>query len=92
MKACLAYPDIDPVKTYSNDMNEIYNVLGIEAARQCFINEFKEIIKPYGIYVNHRHLSVLTDWMSMRGTITPVNRNGINRVKDVSVMRKASYE
>lgn len=42
--------------------------------------------------MNHRHLSVLTDWMSMRGTITPVNRNGINRVKDVSVMRKASYE
>lgn len=28
----------------------------------------------------------------MRGFITPVNRNGINRVKDVSVLRKASYE
>ena len=42
--------------------------------------------------MNYRHLSVLTDWMSMRGFITPVNRNGINRVKDVSVLRKASYE
>lgn len=30
--------------------------------------------------------------MTMRGFITPVNRNGINRVKDVSVLRKASYE
>ena len=30
--------------------------------------------------------------MSMRGFITPVNRNGINRVKDISVLRKASYE
>lgn len=30
--------------------------------------------------------------MSVRGFITPVNRNGINRVKDVSVLRKASYE
>ena len=28
----------------------------------------------------------------MRGVITPVNRNGINRVKDISVLRKASYE
>ena len=28
----------------------------------------------------------------MRGFITPVNRNGINRVKDISVLRKASYE
>lgn len=42
--------------------------------------------------MNYRHLSVLTDWMSVRGFITPVNRNGINRVKDVSVLRKASYE
>ena len=41
LKACLSYPDIDPYRTYSNDMNEIYSVLGIEAARQCFINEFK---------------------------------------------------
>jgi DNA-directed RNA polymerase beta' subunit len=73
-------------------MIEIYAVLGIEAARQSFINEFKEIIKPYGIYINHRHLCVLADWMTTRGVITPVNRNGINRVKDVSVLRKASYE
>lgn len=42
--------------------------------------------------MNFHHLSVLTDWMSMRGFITPINRNGINRVKDVSVLRKASYE
>ncbi len=73
-------------------MIEIYSVLGIEAARQSFINQFKEIIKPYGIYINHRHLCVLADWMTTRGIITPVNRNGINRVRDVSVLRKASYE
>lgn len=30
--------------------------------------------------------------MTTRGVITPVNRNGINRVRDVSVLRKASYE
>ncbi len=30
--------------------------------------------------------------MTTRGIITPVNRNGINRVRDVSVLRKASYE
>ena len=41
LRACLSHPLIDSRKTYSNDMNEIYRVLGIEAARQCFINEFK---------------------------------------------------
>lgn len=92
LKECLSHPEFDSQKTTCNDMTEIYKVLGIEAARQSFINQFKEIIKPYGIYVNYHHLSVLTDWMSMRGFITPVNRNGINRVKDISVLRKASYE
>lgn len=92
LKACLSHPSIDPIKTYSNDISEIYNVLGIEAARAAFINEFKEILKPYSIYVNHRHLSVLADWMSTRGTLTAINRNGINRVRDVSILRKASFE
>lgn len=41
LKACLSHPKIDPIKTYSNDISEIYNVLGIEAARTAFINEFK---------------------------------------------------
>ena len=30
--------------------------------------------------------------MTVRGTLTPINRNGINRVRDVSVLRKASFE
>lgn len=38
LKACLSHPSIDPIKTYSNDISEIYNVLGIEAARTAFIN------------------------------------------------------
>lgn len=92
LKAILSHPDIDPIKSYSNDISEIFNVLGIEAARSSFINEFKEILKPYSIYVNHRHLSVLADWMSTRGSLTAINRNGINRVRDVSILRKASFE
>ena len=66
-------------------------MLGIEAARTAFINEFKDILKPYSIYVNHRHLSILADWMSTRGFLTAINRNGINRVRDVSILRKASF-
>lgn len=88
----MSHYKIDSKRTYSNDINEIYEVLGIEAARQAFINEFKEILKPYSIYINHRHLMVLADWMSVRGNLTPINRNGINRVRDVSVLRKASFE
>lgn len=30
--------------------------------------------------------------MSTRGVLTAINRNGINRVRDVSILRKASFE
>lgn len=38
LRACLSHDKIDSRRTYSNDINEIYDVLGIEAARQSFIN------------------------------------------------------
>ena len=92
LKACLSHLGIDAIKTYTNDIQEIYQVLGIEAARQAFINELKEILLPYGIFINFRHLTVLVDWMCMRGRMTAVNRHGLNKASDISICKKASYE
>ncbi|MBS1889876.1 MAG: hypothetical protein JST59_01160 [Actinobacteria bacterium] len=85
-------PKVDSTRTTSNSITEVLEVLGIEAARQSFLNEFREVLKPYGIYINYRHLATLADWMTRRGKLTPINRNGINRISDVSVLRKASFE
>jgi DNA-directed RNA polymerase beta' subunit len=41
LKSCLSHSKIDCRKTFSNDITEIFNVLGIEAARSAFVNEFK---------------------------------------------------
>lgn len=38
LSKCLQHPLLDSRKTTCNDMSEIYNILGIEAARQSFIN------------------------------------------------------
>lgn len=92
LRECLRNPYIDAARTGSNDLSEVQEVLGIEAARQCLLNEIGEVLKPYSIYINHRHLAVLADWMTARGRLIPVNRFGINRVKDVSLLRKASFE
>ena len=92
LKGCLSHHAIDFRRTTSNDVREVADVLGIEAARQTFLNEFQEILSPYNIYINQRHITTLVDWMTVRGHLTPVNRNGINRVRDVSVFRKASFE
>ena len=57
-----------------------------------FLKEFIDVLKPYGIQINSHHLFILLDWICMRGALTPINRAGINRAKDISVLRKASYE
>jgi len=64
LKKILTFPKVDTQKTISNDCLEVREVLGIEAARQSLINELRFVLGSYGIYVNYRHLSTLTDVMT----------------------------
>lgn len=92
LKEILKEDGVDPERTISNNVYEITEVLGIEAARMALINEIRNVLGVYGIYINYRHLSVLCDWMTFRGKLTPINRNGINRVPHISALRKSSFE
>lgn len=58
---------IDFRRTHSNSVMEMYDCLGIEAARLAIIKEIKLILDVYGIYINHRHLITLADLMSRSG-------------------------
>lgn len=49
------------------------------------------MLGSYGIYVNYRHLSTLTDVMTQRGHLMSIARHGINRI-DSGVLRKCSFE
>lgn len=80
---------VDAPRTVSNDVNEIYEVLGIEAARQSLFNELMDVID--GNQVNFRHISLLVDTMTNRGNILSVNRHGINR-GDIGPLAKCSFE
>ena len=64
LKHILQVQRLDFTRTTSNDICEIKNVLGIEAARQSLVNEFRNVLNHYGIYVNYRHLSTLVDTMT----------------------------
>ncbi|EGR29261.1 RNA polymerase domain 2 family protein [Ichthyophthirius multifiliis] len=92
LKQILKIPGINPFLTYTNNLQEISESLGIEAARRSIINELREVIEPYDLYINYRHLSILADWMTLRGRITPINRMGINKIVNLSCLRKASFE
>ena len=58
---------MDPVRTYSNDICEIFEVLGIEAARKAIEREMSKVISFDGSYVNSRHLALLCDVMTTKG-------------------------
>lgn len=83
--------EVDYTRTISNDINEIYAYLGIEAVRKALINELRNVLRPYDVYVNYRHIAILCDVMTQRGLLTAITRHGINRV-ELGPLRKCSFE
>ena len=82
---------IDAKRSYTNDIQEIYNVLGIEAARQSIMNEISEVIEFDSTYINYHHLSVLVDRMTCNDNMVSIFRHGINN-DDIGPIAKASFE
>ena len=78
-------------KTISNDVLEVYDVLGKEAARQCLYNEISEVLEFDGAYVNAHHMSLLCDRMTHSHRMISVFRHGINS-DDIGPIAKASFE
>ena len=87
----LALDFIDPTRTITNDIIEIHNVLGIEAARQAIKNEFSEVIEFDSTYINDHHLSMLVDRMCCNDKMVSIFRHGINN-DDIGPIAKASFE
>jgi len=79
------------VRTTSNDIYEIYGVLGIEAARQAIINEACKVIGAQGLNIDLRHIMLVTDTMCMAGDVKGITRYGIVSEK-ASVLARASFE
>jgi len=84
---------IDTTRTYTNDIQEIYRVFGIEAARQSIMNEISEVIEFDGAYINYHHLSVLCDRMTCndKSGMVSIFRHGINK-DNIGPIAKASFE
>ena len=87
----LALDYIDGSKTFSNDIVEIYNVLGIEAARQTIYNELADVIEFDGTYINYHNFSVLCDRMTFTSKMISIFRHGINN-DNIGPIAKASFE
>ena len=82
---------IDSTRTYSNDIKEIFDVLGLEAARQVIHNELVEVMEFSGVYINYHHVSLLCDRMTTNKDMVSIFRTGLFN-DDIGPIAKATFE
>ena len=79
-------------KRQTNNVHEINQTLGIEAAREAIINETKDTLDGQGLDdVNVRHLMLVADMMTHSGSIESIGRHGVSGTKG-SVLARAAFE
>ncbi len=83
---------VDATRTTTNNIHEIHQTLGIEAAREAIINETKATLDGQGLDdVNVRHLMLVADMMTHSGQIKSIGRHGVSGSKG-SVLARAAFE
>ena len=91
LKDVLEVKGVDKTKVFSNDIHDVEQVLGIEAARKTIMNEIKAVIENQGIDINERHLKLVADAMTSIGSIKGFTRMGIISGK-ASILARATFE
>ncbi len=82
---------IDRSKTYTNNIIEIYEYLGIEAARQSIMNELQATLDAARLDVDVRHLLMVADVMTSEGAVRAIGRHGVSGTKH-SILARAAFE
>lgn len=84
---------IDYRRTVSNDIKEVFNVLGLEAARQVIFNELSEVFEFSDIYINYHHTSLLCDRMTCNKNMVAIFRfkSGLLN-EDTGPISKSTFE
>ncbi|RJV02579.1 MAG: DNA-directed RNA polymerase subunit A'', partial [Candidatus Poseidoniales archaeon] len=82
---------IDRSRTYTNNIIEIYDQLGIEAARQAIVDELKETLDGARLEVDDRHLLIVADVMTSEGEVRAIGRHGVSGTKH-SILARAAFE
>ncbi len=82
---------VDFSRTVTNNIYEIYEVLGIEAARNAVINEAISTLEEQGLEVDRRHIMLVADVMTADGELKQIGRHGIAGEKQ-SILARAAFE
>jgi DNA-directed RNA polymerase subunit A" len=91
LEDALEIEGVNPHKIYTNNLREIFQVLGIEATRNAIIQEAMNVLNEQGMDVDVRHIILVADMMTADGTIRQIGRHGISGSKN-SALARAAFE
>jgi len=82
---------IDLSRVTTNNVYEIWQTLGIEAARTALVREVTNTLEEQGLEVDIRHIMLVADLMTSKGYLQQIGRHGIAGTK-TSVLARAAFE
>jgi len=91
IKKVMQFEGVDPGRIKTNNISEIGEVLGIEAARNAIINEATDTLREQGLSVDVRHIMLVVDIMTVDGELKQIGRHGVSGEK-ASVLARAAFE
>ncbi|AIY90502.1 DNA-directed RNA polymerase subunit A'' [Geoglobus acetivorans] len=91
LKKVMKEKGVDYARTVTNNIYEIYEVLGIEAARNAVINEAISTLEEQGLEVDRRHIMLVADVMTADGDLKQIGRHGVAGEKH-SILARAAFE
>lgn len=91
LKKVFAIPGVDSARTTTNNVFEIHDLLGVEAARNAIVQQALFTMEEQGLNVDVRYIMMLADLMTVSGSIRAIGRYGISGQK-ASVLVRASFE
>jgi DNA-directed RNA polymerase subunit A' len=87
----IAIDGIDTSRITTNNVYEVWQTLGIEAARNALIREITNTLEEQGLEVDMRHIMLVADLMTSKGHLQQIGRHGIAGTK-TSVLARAAFE
>jgi DNA-directed RNA polymerase subunit A' len=87
----IAIDGIDTSRITTNNVYEVWQTLGIEAARNALIKEVTNTLEEQGLEVDMRHIMLVADLMTSKGHLQQIGRHGIAGTK-TSVLARAAFE
>ncbi len=91
LKEILEVEGLDLSRVRTNDINQIQEQLGIEAARASIMAEAYATLSGQGLQVDMRHLMLVADVMTADGEVKAIGRQGVSGQKS-SILARAAFE